>query len=78
MFLQSRDSQLHHANVPCIDDVGRVLGELHDHSVGGLCPIGACDVQVMVVGPAEDRADLHAQAKFLMIISQVVRHKLGH
>ena len=68
MFLQSRDSQLHHANVPCLDDAGGVLGELHDHSVGGLYPIGACDVQVIVVGPAEDRADLHAQAKFLMII----------
>ena len=29
---------------------------------------GACDVQVIVVGPAEDMADLHDQAKFLMII----------
>ena len=48
MFLRSRDSQLHHANVPCLDDAGGVLGELHDHSVGGLCPIGAWDVQVIV------------------------------
>ena len=45
-----------------------VLRELRDHSVDGLYPIGACDVQVIVVGPAEDKADLHAQAKFLMII----------
>ena len=29
---------------------------------------GACDVQVIVVGPAEDMTDLHDQAKFLMII----------
>ena len=29
---------------------------------------GACDVQVIVVGPAEDMTDLHAQAKFLMLI----------
>ena len=65
VFLQSRDRQLHHANVPCLDDAGEVLGELHDHSVGDLYPIGACDVQVIVVGPAEYRADLHAQAKFL-------------
>ena len=68
MFLQSRDSQLHHANVPCLDDASGVLGELHDHSVCGNYPIGACDVQVIVVSPAEDRADHHAQAKFLMII----------
>ena len=68
MFLQSRDSQLHHVNVPCLYDAGGVLGELHDHSVGGLCPIGACNVQVIVVCPAEDRADLHAQAKFLMFL----------
>ena len=68
MFLQSMDSQLHHANVPCLDDAGGVLCELHDHIVGGLYPIGACDVQVIVVGAAEDRADLRAQAKFLMII----------
>ena len=68
MFRQSRDRQLHHANVPCLDDTGRVLDERHDHSMGGLCPIGAGDVQVIIVGPAEDRADLHAQAKFLMII----------
>ena len=68
MFLQSRDSQLHHANVPCLDYAGGVLGELHDHSVGGICPIGACDVQVIVVGPAEDMADLQAQSKFPMII----------
>ena len=70
MFLQSRDSQLHHANVPRLDDAGGVLGELHDHSVCGFYPIGACDVQVIliVVGPSEDRADLHALAKFLMII----------
>ena len=55
-------------NVPCLDDAGGVQGELHDHSAGGLYPIGACDVQVIVVGPAEDRAELHALAKFLMII----------
>ena len=53
VFLQSRDSQLHHANVPCLDDSSGVLGELHDHSVGGLYPIGACDVQVIVVGPVK-------------------------
>ena len=65
MFLQSMDIQLHHANVPCLDDAGGVLGELHDHSVGGLCHIGACDVQVIVVGQTEDMADLHAQPSFL-------------
>ena len=31
-------------------------------------PLGLATVQVLVVGPAEDRAVLHDQAKFLMII----------
>ena len=60
MFLESRESQLHHANVSCVDDAGMMLGELHDHGVGALHPIGARDVQIVIVSPAEDRVDLRA------------------
>ena len=60
VFLESRDSQLHHANVSCVDDAGRMKGELHNHEVGALHPIGVRDVQIVVVSPAEDRADLRA------------------
>ena len=60
MFLESRDSQLYHANVSCVDGAGWMLDELHDHGVGALHPIGARDVQIIVVSPAEDRADLRA------------------
>ena len=60
VFLESRDRQLQHANVSCVDDVGRMLGELHDHGVGALHPFGARDVQIVDVTPAEDRADLRA------------------
>ena len=58
MFLESRDLELHHANVSCFDDASRMLGELHDHGMGALHAIGAHDVQVVVVSLAEDRADL--------------------
>ena len=39
LFLESRDSLLQHANFPCVDDAGTMLGELHDHGVGALRPI---------------------------------------
>ena len=45
MFHKSRDSQLHHANVSCVDDAGTIMGELHGHGVGALHPIGARDVK---------------------------------
>ena len=57
LFLESRYSLLHHANVSCVDDAGRMLG---DHGVGALHPIGARDVQIVVVSPDEDKADLRA------------------
>ena len=60
VFLESRAIQLHHANISCVDDAVRMLDELHDHGVGALHPIGARDVQIVVVSPAEDRADLRA------------------
>ena len=60
VFLESRDSLLHHAIVSCVDDAGSMLGELHDHGVGARHPIGARDVQIVVVSLAEYRTDLRA------------------
>ena len=60
MFLESKDSLLHHANVSCVDDAGRMLGELHDNVMGALQPTGARDIQIVVVSSAEDRADIRA------------------
>ena len=60
VFLESKDSLLHHANVSCVDDAGRMLGERHDHVVGAHHPIEARDIQIVVVSPAEDRANLRA------------------
>ncbi|KAK0155508.1 hypothetical protein N1851_002098 [Merluccius polli] len=68
MFLESRDLELHHANVSCLDDASGMLGELHDHGMSGLHPIGAHDAQVIVVSPAKDRANFCAQAKFFVVI----------
>ena len=60
VFLESRDSLLHHGNVSCVYDAGRMLGELHDSGVCAIHPIGARDVQIVVVSQAEDSADLRA------------------
>ena len=57
---ESRDSLLHHANVSCVDDAGRMLCEHHDHGVGAFHPTGVRYVQIVVVSPAEDRADVCA------------------
>ena len=68
MLLEARDLELHHPSVSCFDDAGRMLGELHDHGMSALHPIGARDVQVVVVSSAKDRADLRAQAEFRVVI----------
>ena len=60
VFLELRDSLLHQANVSCVYDARKMLGKLRDHSVGARHPIAARDVQIVVVTPAEDSADLCA------------------
>ena len=59
MLLQSRDFELHNPDVAArLDDSGRVLGELADHGVCGLCAIGTHNEEVKVISEAEDGANL--------------------
>ena len=48
-----------------------------DHGVRGLCPVGACDENVVVISPAENRADFGGQSEHLVILLLVIGDEVG-
>ena len=54
-----------------------MLCELTDHGVRGLYPVGACDEKVVVISPAENRADFGGQCEHLVIFLLVIGDEVG-
>ena len=78
MFLESRDLELHHANVSCVDDAGRMLGEFHDDGVGVSHPIGACDVPIISSAQLKIRPISVLGPNFLWESDCLSRHEHDH